>query len=188
MNHDITKMMCLDVYLSSLDSEQYGKIKHLLKPSNKEKLPLMSWDVFGAHYEKTAHHLKRESDIKELLKIASKYHWKNDFDEIFKNESFEALVITDMSKKIVWVNDGFVEMTGYSKRYALNQTPEFLQGEATTEKQKLDIRQKLVVNEPFTKVITNYKKDHTPYECELKVFPLFGSETTHYLALERKVG
>ncbi|MGI9530470.1 PAS domain-containing protein [Lutimonas sp.] len=187
MNHDITKMMCLDVYLSSLNQQEYDKIKHLLKPSVTEKSPLMSWDVFGSYYQNTSDKLKREADIKELRKLALKLHWKNNLDEIFENESFEALVVTDMTRKIIWVNDGFADMTGYSKRFALHQTPKFLQGEATTVKQKNEIRQQLVLDEPFTKVITNYKKDNTPYECELKIFPLYGSETTHYLALEKQV-
>lgn len=187
MNHDLTKMMCLDVYLSSLDRQEYSAIKHLLKPSNTEKLPLMSWGIFGSHYQKTSGKLKRDADIKEIRNMAMKLQWKNDLDAIFENESFEALVVTDMSKKILWVNDGFVEMTGYSKKFALDQTPEFLQGEGTTDKQKSEIRHKLSVNKPFTKIITNYKKDNTPYECELKVFPLYGAETTHYLALEKKV-
>ncbi len=186
MNYDITKMMCLDVYLSSLNSQEYNKIKHLLKPSSSEKLPLMSWGIFGSHYQETAGALNRKADINEIKKMALKLHWKNDLDIIFKNESFEALVITDMNKKIIWVNDGFVDMTGYSKKFALHQTPAFLQGKETSEKRKKIIRQKLSVDKPFKEIITNYKKDNSSYKCELKVFPLYGTETTHYLALEKQ--
>ncbi len=186
MNNNLTKMMCLDVYLSSLNSQEYNKIKHLLKPSTSEKFPLMSWGIFGSHYHETAGVLKRDADINEIKKMALKLHWNNDLNSIFENETFEALVITDMSKKIIWVNDGFEDMTGYSKKFALNQTPSFLQGAATSEKIKMGIRDKFSLDKPFKEIITNYKKDKTAYKCELKVFPLYGTETTHYLALEKQ--
>lgn len=187
MNNDLSKMMCLDVYLNSLSKEEYAKIKHLLKPSESQKPPLKSWGVFSDHYQKTGSSLKRISDIKEVKKLGLKLEWKNDLDAIFSNESFEALVITDATKKIIWVNDGFSEMTGYSKKYAMNQRPKFLQGAGTSEKVKYKIREKIASNEPFKQVITNYKKDKTPYQCELKVFPLFGPNSTHYIALEKQV-
>ena len=179
-------MMCLDVYLNSLSKEEYQKIKHQLQPSTSEKPPLKSWGIFKDHYQKTSASLKRTADINEVKKLGLKLKWKNDLDAIFKNESFEALVITDLSKKIIWVNDGFSEMTGYSKKFALNQTPEFLQGVETSEKVREKIRRNISRNEPFTQVITNYRKDRTPYQCELKVVPLFSEKSTYYIALEKQ--
>jgi hypothetical protein len=41
--------------------------------------------------------------------------------------------------------------------------------------------------EPFTEVITNYRKDKTPYKCEVKIIPLYKEKVTHFLAIERKV-
>ena len=186
MNQNLTSMKCLDVYLSSLNKDQYNEIKHLLKPKETSSLPLKSWGVFSAYYQDTAVQLKRDQDLKQLKQLALKMSWKNDFDAIFKEASYEALVITDIDKRIIWVNDGFVEMTGYTKKFAMNQSPSFLQGRETTEDTRVKIRNKIVSNKPFTEVITNYKKDKTPYKCELKVFPLYGIETTHYLALEKQ--
>lgn len=179
-------MMCLDIYLDSLSKEEHQKIKHLLVPSTKEKPPLKSWGIFKNHYQETCLALKRDADINEVKKLGLKLKWKNDLNDIFLNESFEALVITDRMKKIIWVNDGFSEMTGYSKKYALNQTPGFLQGEKTSETTRIKIRDKIALNEPFTEIITNYKKDNTPYRCELKIYPLFGENSTHYIALEKQ--
>lgn len=186
MNQDLTNMMCLDVYLSSLDKVQYDKIKHLLKPKEKTTFPLKSWGVFGAHYMNTAVQLKRDHDLIQIKKLARQLDWKNDLDTIFHEASYEALVITDIDKRIIWVNDGFVDMTGYTKKFALNRSPSFLQGKKTTEEARAIIRNKILLNKPFTEVITNYKKDKTPYKCELKIFPLFGARTTHYLALEKQ--
>jgi len=186
MNQNLTNMMCLDVYLSSLNKDQYNEIKHLLKPKETSNLPLKSWGIFSSHYRDRAAELKREQDLNQLKQLALQMSWKNDLDAIFQEASYEALVITDIDKKIIWVNDGFVDMTGYTKKFALNQSPNFLQGKKTAEETRVKIRNKIVSNKPFTEVITNYKKDNTPYKCQLKVFPLYSEETTHYLALEKQ--
>ena len=69
------------------------------------------------------------NDIEQVKSFAKKSKWKNKIDGIFQNQDFEALVITDINQKILWVNNGFTEMTGYSKKFAINKTPNFLQGE-----------------------------------------------------------
>lgn len=186
MSQELTNMMCLDVYLASLNKEQYDKIKHQLKPAKPVKFPLMSWGIFGSHYHQTGVKLDRERDLKHLKKLAIELKWKNDLDVIFRDASYEALVLTNMDKNIIWVNDGFVDMTGYAKKFAINRSPSFLQGKETKEKTRTIIRNKFLSNKPFTAVITNYKKDKTPYKCELKIYPLYGAETTHYLALEKQ--
>ena len=78
-------------------------------------------------------------------------------------------------------------MTGYSKKFAINKTPNFLQGENTLKTTKKRIRTKLELLKPFTEVITNYRKDKTPYKCEVKIIPLYKEKVTHFLAIERKV-
>jgi PAS domain S-box-containing protein len=119
--------------------------------------------------------------------FAEKENWKNEIDAIFNDTDFEALIITDADQKILWVNDGFSEMTGYSKKYALNKKPYFLQGANTSAKSRKRIRTKLKSLQPFTEIITNYQKDNTPYECEVKIIPMFNEGITHYLAIEKKV-
>jgi len=77
-------------------------------------------------------------------------------------------------------------MTGYSKKFALNKTPNFLQGEATETETKKRIRTKLEHLKPFTEIIVNYRKDKTPYKCEVKIIPLYKDRVTHFLAIEKK--
>ena len=123
----------------------------------------------------------------EIKLFAQKAHWKNEIDGIFKDQDFEALIITDINQKILWVNNGFTEMTGYTKKYALNKTPNFLQGQNTLPETKKRIRGKLDELKPFAEIITNYKKDKTPYKCEVKIIPLYTDKVTHFLAIEKKV-
>tara|TARA_R110002050_G_scaffold223338_2_gene359196 strand:+ start:60533 stop:61099 length:567 start_codon:yes stop_codon:yes gene_type:complete len=188
MKNNLSEMMCLDLYLSELQPEEYNHLKHFIKPSKKKIMPLLSWDIYSQYFYNQTETLRQENDIKEVKKLAKTLHWTNDFDAIFHDQSFEALVITDHNKKIVWVNNGFVDMTGYPKKFAIDKTPAFLQGEGTSMDTKERIRENLQENKPFTEVIINYKKDNTPYKCEIKIVPLDSGDAIYYLALEKQVG
>ena len=181
-------MMCLDVYLSGLTNKEYIEIKEQIKPSDSSTIPLLSWDIYSEHYFKSLHKAKHEIDIDKIKSFAKKYDWKNDFDTLFEKNEFEAIVITDLNKKIIWVNDGFTAMTGYSKKFAINSYPDFLQGALTSKKTKERIGQQIKMNHPFKEVIVNYRKDATTYHCEIKVFPLYNKSTTHFIAFEKQVG
>lgn len=160
-----------------------------MKRQNITKAPLLCWDIYSQHYFSMLKDSKREQELIKIKSLAKKLNWKNDINALFENENFEAIVITDVQQSILWVNKGFTDMTGYSKNYALNKTPKFLQGEETSAKSIKKIRTQLDANKPFRAIITNYKKDKSPYKCEVKIFPLFSNnEITHFLALERKVG
>lgn len=151
-------------------------------------MPLLSWDIFINSYYSNLRQFEKKSERETINKLAQKFNWKNNIDSIINENDYEALVITDMRQNIIWVNNGFTEMTGYTKKFALDKRPTFLQGEATSEETKAKIREHLRLDKPFKEVIINYKKDNTPYKCEVQIIPLYGDETTHYIALERQVG
>ncbi|TYB75726.1 PAS domain-containing protein [Bizionia myxarmorum] len=187
MKYNLSRMMCLDMYLSALPFKEYKEVKDQIKPSKSKNMPLLSWDIFSQQYSQTLDDLKTENDIKMVKLFAEKEKWQNEIDSIFENQDFEALIITDIEQKILWVNDGFTKMTGYSKTYAVNKTPKFLQGLNTSADSKQQFRAKLNRLEPFTEIITNYRKDNSPYTCEVKIIPLYAENVTHFLALERQV-
>ncbi len=179
MKNNLLNMMCLDLYLSSLDKDKSDKALTLVDTPNKNNLNIISWGVNG---------LLEAKDLKTINFLAKKYNWKNNLKTILNTNNYESLVITDLSKKIVWVNDGFSKMTGYNKEFAINKTPSFLHGKETQDKTRKRIGAKLIKNKPFKDIIINYRKDNTPYKCELHIFPLFDDQkTTHFIALEREV-
>lgn len=187
MKNNITNMMCLDMYMSSLNfNEQLTFQKHIQK-TDYNVANLVSWDIHLQNYHQITSNLEIDKDLAYIKNLAKQYNWENNIDSIINNNSFEAIVITDLSRKIVWVNNGFTDMTGYPKNFALNKTPNFLQGSETSEATKKRIRKKLQNNEPFKEIIINHKKDRTSYKCEVQIFPLYNKETTHFLALEKKV-
>jgi len=187
MKYNISKMAALDLYLSTLSEKEYNKIEQQLNALKVNKMPLMSWDVFSENHFKTLKKLKTNSDINTVKVFAEKAKWKNELDSIFENQDFEALIISDSEQKIQWVNDGFTEMTGYSKKHAINKTPRFLQGPNTSQEIKTEIRTQLSNLKPFTGIITNYRKDNSLYKCEVKIIPMYSEKVTHFLAIERLV-
>lgn len=189
MSYNINNMKCLDVFLNSLSSEKYESLKPDLKDTNSSVRDLLSADLYFQYLDKLLKKADVNNDIYALDNLAQKYHWENNIADILKENYFETLVVTDISKKILWVNDGFSKMTGYSKKFALNKKPSFLQGRNTLEKTRNTIRKRLDHQKPFKEIIVNYKKDNSSYKCELYIFPLYDTnkKVTHYLALEKQV-
>jgi len=186
MKKNLMNMQCLDIYLSSLSQEEYEEIEDEITVSDIKVMPLRSWDIYNEHFAEQLLNLKQEKAIKSFKKLAKKFDWKNNWKEVFQNKSFDALVLTNQEAKIQWVSEGFTDMTGYSSKFAINKTPHFLQGKETDRAVLNRIKHKLSRDEPFTEVLVNYKKDKTPYKCEISVIPLINDRITHYLALERQ--
>ncbi|PKD21458.1 diguanylate cyclase [Salegentibacter salinarum] len=186
MKKNLMNMQCLDIYLSSLSQEEYEEIEDEITVSDIKLMPLRSWDIYNEHFANQILSLKQQKAINSFKELARKFDWKNNWNEIFKDKTFDALVLTNQEVKIQWVSEGFTDMTGYSSRFAINKTPHFLQGKDTDRVVLNRIKHKLSRDEPFTEVLVNYKKDKTPYKCEISVIPLINERTTHYLALERQ--
>ena len=187
MTNDINNMMCLDIYLSSLNEYQLKAMDDNINSANIQTMPLLSWDIYSDHHFNQLSELNRTQDILKVEALGQKLNWNVDINALFEKESFEAIVVTDINQKIIWVNDGFTEMTGYFKNEALNRTPRFLQGPKSCVDTKDRIRKKLSGIKPFKEVIINYRKNNDAYECEVKIFPLYNEETTHFMALEKLV-
>ncbi|MFD2550727.1 PAS domain-containing protein [Bizionia sediminis] len=189
MKHELSNMMCLDIYLSSLSAHEYKRIHPELQPVNTQNTGLISWDIISDSYTKKLENLRLACDKEKVKAFARKARWENKLDAIFKNETFEAIIITNLEQKILWVNSGFTTMTGYTKKDALNKTPNFLQGQQTSKETKKNIRKNLNNLKPFTEIVTNYRKDKSTYACEVKIFPMYNAlGVTHFLALEKQVG
>ena len=186
---NIYNMMSLDIYLSSLKQEACDEVYTSITESFV-KMPLMSWDIYSNITFGKVHSIKARKDIASVKLFAAKYNWENNIESIFNHQDFEAIIITDANQKILWVNNGFSEMTGYTRAEALDNTPRFLQGPSTSLKSKRRIRKKISISDkPFEDIIINHKKNGETYECAVKIFPLFSDNCkSHYIALERRVG
>jgi len=183
---NLNNMIGLDLFIHSLDIVAADNISLQLKAQNV--LPLTIWDFSGTHFTEPLLTGLSVSDKQQLRQFAKKHDWQPDFYEAF-SQPYEALIVTDSSQKIIWTNKGFTEMTGYAAKHALGKTPKFLQGQNTSEESVNFIRHELLLNKPFTAIITNYKKNSDEYLCEVRVFPIYNqqNETTHFIAVEKQI-
>ena len=180
-------MMCLDVYLSSLSKEEYEMVNKNIIRTNRPVAPLLCWEFYYPEYRRMLKKASTNLDIQSLTEYSLTHNWNTNLEEILNKFPYEALVLTNASKKILWVNNGFTEMTGYSKSQTINRSPSFLQGENTSEEVKKRIREKIQNEEPFIEEIINYRKNGSEYNCEVRIFPLSGNNSMHFLALEREI-
>jgi len=150
--------------------------------NNAKYHPLISWDISNPIFNSIS---KRSHDIDLLNKISLLNNWDVDFvKELSIN--YQTLVLTDLEQTILWVNNGFEAMTGYTPEFAIGKKPTFLQGPNTSELVKARIRKKLSKGERISETVTNYKKNGIEYDCLVTIIPLIDSNQTitHYLALE----
>lgn len=176
------------MYLSSLDKNECEAISRGVIADSRIMTPLISWDFYSQVYKENLLEAERLQDIGNVKVYANRLNWQNNIDDLFADKTFQAIILTDLDQRILWVNKGFTAMTGYAKNEVLNKSPKMLQGEETSCNARRNIKKKLLQNKPFTEVITNYKKDGTPYKCEVNIFPLKSNNSkTHFIALERQV-
>jgi len=98
-----------------------------------------------------------------------------------------AVILTDAEKRIIWVNDDFTAITGYTLTEALGKRPgELLQGPNTEEEIVLRIRRGLSNQTSLSEEITNYRKNGEEYVCKLAIHPIFdrSHKVTNFIAFE----
>lgn len=179
-------MMCLDVFLMGLSTEERQALQSCIVPNIKFKHPLECFDVVALSWQEKLHF--SHTDKQYLQKLALQMQWQNDL-EVILQKSYQALVLTDTERVIVWVNKGFEAMTGYKAREAIGKKPTFLQGENTNPNSRLQFREKIQAGKNFDLTITNYRKNGEEYLCKVEVFPLCNvlGQVSHFLALEQEI-
>ncbi len=184
---NLKNMAGLDLYLESLTTSEYEEIQDKMVPMAGPSA-LLSMDLYAGNFHQKIKRARKQEDLKNILKMDS--HFKLQIDEqlIFNND-YDALVLTDHTQTIQWVNKGFSKMTGYPAKFALGKSPKFLQGEETDPNSKRRIREQLVNNKIFTEIVINYRKNRDRYKCEITIIPLRNRQNslTHYLAIEKEV-
>ena len=127
---------------------------------------------------------KRKQDEERLRLLESAVFNAND-----------AIVITEAhpldkpGPRIVYVNQGFTRMTGYTAEEVIGKTPRFLQGPKTDRAQADIIRDTLARWEPVRAELINYRKDGSEFWVELNIVPVVddNGNYTHWMAIERDI-
>ncbi|WP_049938033.1 PAS domain-containing protein [Haloplanus natans] len=73
---------------------------------------------------------------------------------------------------LIYVNDRFVEMTGYDREAMLGRDCLFLQGAETTDERIDELRAALAAGDPVTATLRNYRRDGEKFWNRLSLAPL----------------
>jgi PAS domain S-box-containing protein len=116
------------------------------------------------------------ADVQRLAKVAE--HTSN------------AVIITDAKRRIVWVNQGFVRVTGYTAQQAIGRSPgALLQFEKTDRGEIERLRQALDAGQPVKGELLNRGRDGREYWLELEIQPLFDADQvlSGFMAIETDI-
>jgi PAS domain S-box-containing protein len=101
----------------------------------------------------------------------------------------EAEPISDTGPRIVWCNDGFSRMTGFSWDEAIGTTPRILQGPDTSAEARNTIRTALSRWKPVRQEIKNYRRDGSPFWVDLSIRPVADEDGwfRYWIAFQRDI-
>lgn len=92
-------------------------------------------------------------------------------------QTTNGVVITDLNKKVIWVNEGFTRITGYSLDEVKDKIPgRLLQGPDTDPDTVNLIREAYKKNKGYSVDIINYRKNGEPYWVRIVCNPWIDDE------------
>ncbi len=101
-----------------------------------------------------------------------------------------AVILTDEKGRVVWVNEGFHRVTGYTFDEVKGRKPgEVLQGPGTDAATVSRIRNHLRRGEGFRETILNYRKDGVSYWVSFEVQPIHdeAGRLTNFMAIQTDI-
>ncbi|MEX0779860.1 MAG: PAS domain S-box protein [Balneolales bacterium] len=105
---------------------------------------------------------------------------------------YDSIVITELDledPRIVYVNDGFLKLSGYTREEVMGKTPRILQGPKTDRKVLDRLTSCLKEGKSFFGQTINYKKDGSEFVNQWDIHPLVDNqgEITHWVSYQHDV-
>ena len=105
------------------------------------------------------------------------------------SEIGNAVVITDSSANIIWVNRAFEQLTGYSSEEVVGKSTRILKSGQTPSETYEDLWRTLLRGEQWSGELINRRKDASVYHEEMTIAPLADSTgtITNFVAVKRDI-
>ena len=144
---------------------------------------------------------KDESAFKQLESLFKQVYGEKDLFKSYLtllekaiSNDYDSIIITELSlespgPKIVYVNDGFTKLTGFTKEEAIGKTPRILQG-PKTDRQTLDrLKHCLIEGKSFFGQAVNYRKDRSEFINQWDIHPLYDDNgtITHWVSYQHDI-
>lgn len=136
--------------------------------------------ILGAMHDITEQKL-REQQLKLMESVITN---TNDMVMITEAEPFD-----EPGPKIIYVNEAFTKITGYSPEEVIGKTPRILQGPRTDKNELKKLKDSLKQWKPCEITVVNYRKNGEEYWNNLSVSPVADEIGwfTHWISIERDV-
>lgn len=136
-----------------------------------------------------------------LRDTTKEYLWEHEKGELLEynellvqtiNQSGVGILITDPKLEdnpIIYTNDGFTNMTGYSKEEVLGKNCRFLQGPRTHHATVAKIRDGIQQEHKVHEEILNYRKDKSTFWNELTISPVKSTKgkIEYFIGIQRDI-
>lgn len=107
--------------------------------------------------------------------------------ELALQATSQSVAISNANAELIFVNDSFEELTGYSRADAMGINCRLLQGKNTDPRTVQKIREALAAGSLFSGEILNYRKDGTPFWNDLTISTVHDAsgQVSNYVAVSR---
>ena len=149
-----------------------GNYKYISWKGNIDK---ETGDLYGIGRD-ISEQIKKEEEFHLITKVVSK--------------TKDAVVITNPSGQIVWVNNSFSKISEYTKEEVIGKKPgSLLQGKKTNQNTVEDIRKAVKQKEEIDVNILNYSKSGKEYWLNINISPIYDekNQIEYFIAIERDV-
>ncbi|OQX78283.1 MAG: hypothetical protein B6D64_07040 [Bacteroidetes bacterium 4484_276] len=144
--------------------------ENAIGPQEKELLGFVSTQVAATIFKKQA-----DEEIKRLYQSIQ--------------QSPVSVVISDMDEKVIYVNQKFIDVTGYTREEAIGSTPELIKSGKTPGKTYENLRKTLDLGKEFQGEFLNRKKNGEFFWEHVSISPVKNDigEITHYIAVKEDI-
>ena len=132
---------------------------------------------------------KAKSEIKFLQSVCQKLEEKIKLQNIALNTSSNSTAITDTNGNIIWVNNAFTKLTGYTLEESIGQNPRILKSGVHPKKFYKEMWQTISSGKKWKGEITNKKKNGTLYHEKITIYPVLNTDKkiTNYVASKQDI-
>jgi len=187
-------------WFSIVSSEERENIRNALKHSMLNKLPFK--DDFPIVRIQDGEHRwvscigtfvsGHDGRVQKLIGTIQDITDRKENEETVRRLSYVAqytsncVIIADKQKRIQWVNDSLIRLSGYSYEEIIGQTPKMFQFEKSDPNTIREISEKLNKLELINTEVLNRGKHGNEYWLELNIVPIFSEQGEHtgYIAVE----
>ena len=102
----------------------------------------------------------------------------------------EAEPFDEPGPRIVFVNEAFTRLTGYSRAEVIGRSPRFLLGPKTDRAELARVAAAMKLWQPVRAEVIKYAKDGSEFWIEMQIAPVanVAGRYTHWVAIERDIG